>query len=115
MLLAQAGFDPKKIVLLEAQTLGEGASSRAAGMVRAQGGIVGWVAPLASRCGLSGSRRICATMRNATRGSYCDSCAARSLRCQAQLSAAEKPPLALIASPVRKRERSLNHGIDEPW
>ena len=35
VLLAEHGF---KVVLLEAQTLGEGASSRAAGMVRAQGG-----------------------------------------------------------------------------
>jgi sarcosine oxidase, subunit beta len=35
VLLAEGGL---KVVLLEAQTLGEGASSRAAGMVRAQGG-----------------------------------------------------------------------------
>ncbi|MET0901147.1 MAG: FAD-dependent oxidoreductase, partial [Mycobacterium sp.] len=36
VLLAESGV--KSVLLLEASTLGDGASSRAAGMVRAQGG-----------------------------------------------------------------------------
>ena len=36
-------------------------------------------------------------IRSATRGSYWHSCAVISLRCQAKLSAADRPPVALIA------------------